>query len=166
MVCTFCNLDKESSEFYPKKKQCKSCHKTNVRKWQEANKDKVREIQKRFSSKPENKRKRVDASLKWQARNPDKVATYRLRSQVKLYGLTIELYEELYKKQGGLCAICNSWKKRLHVDHDHNTGKVRSLLCGNCNSALGLFKESSELLSMASAYLQAHNQPQSVGQYE
>lgn len=78
------------------------------------------------------------------------------------YGLTKEQYEELLEKQGGVCAICGQPEMRttkagvamlLHVDHCHNSGKIRGLLCHKCNSALGLFMESSEILSSAVNYL-------------
>jgi hypothetical protein len=71
-------------------------------------------------------------------------------------------YEELLKVQNGVCAICgrtetargqNGELKRLAVDHCHKTGKVRGLLCFNCNAALGKFKDSPVLLAKAITYL-------------
>lgn len=65
----------------------------------------------------------------------------------KLYGITIERYDEMYAEQGGGCAICGIKenvrdKRRKHfcVDHDHATGKVRALLCMKCNVLLGAFE--------------------------
>lgn len=77
------------------------------------------------------------------------------------YGLTVEEYDEMLKQQNGVCRICKQppasegWKTvtRLHVDHDHDTGKVRALLCNNCNRGLGYFQDSYELLTQASNYL-------------
>lgn len=70
------------------------------------------------------------------------------------YGLTKEEYDHLLHIQGGLCAIClQESKTKLHVDHCHNTGKVRGLLCGNCNRALGLFKDNVLYLENAKNYL-------------
>jgi hypothetical protein len=79
---------------------------------------------------------------------------YILKSR---YGLTPEQYAGLMVKQEGRCAICHGecptgW--RLAVDHCHASGKVRGLLCGNCNTALGKFKDSPELLANAIKYLQ------------
>lgn len=56
----------------------------------------------------------------------------------KTYGITLEQYDEMFRQQGGACAVCGSVpkKNRLSVDHDHATGKVRGLLCMNCNIAL------------------------------
>lgn len=93
------------------------------------------------------------------ARNPDYARWSSMKSK---YGLTKEQYEELLEKQGGVCAICGQPEMRttkagvamlLHVDHCHNSGKIRGLLCHKCNSALGLFMESSEILSSAVNYL-------------
>jgi hypothetical protein len=67
------------------------------------------------------------------------------RQMVVNYGITLDGYNELLNKQDGSCYICNvhhtTQKKRLHIDHCHTSGKVRNLLCSNCNTALGLLKE-------------------------
>lgn len=57
---------------------------------------------------------------------------------LKRYGITPEQYDEILEEQGGVCKICKNLpgKYRLHVDHDHETGKVRGLLCVTCNSRL------------------------------
>jgi len=67
-------------------------------------------------------------------------------------------YEEMLTSQKGACAICfsklnSSRYTKLAVDHDHTTGLVRGLLCMNCNTALGLMKDSAERLISASKYL-------------
>lgn len=77
-------------------------------------------------------------------------------------GWTPEKYEEAYIKQNGRCAICgcklnSSRYTRFAGDHDHRTGKLRGLLCTNCNTALGLFKDSIERLEMAKRYLIEHS---------
>ena len=71
------------------------------------------------------------------------------------YGIDISKYDELFLKQEGKCAICNNTQnnKRLSVDHNHITKKVRGLLCFDCNTALGKFKDSKELLQKAILYL-------------
>jgi Recombination endonuclease VII len=70
------------------------------------------------------------------------------------YGITLEQFDELYNKQFGKCAICQqTYHSTLHIDHDHSDGKIRGLLCNNCNLGLGHFKDSSELLENASKYL-------------
>lgn len=74
------------------------------------------------------------------------------------YGLTLEKYEELLEKQFGKCAICrqpptNGRGKKLNVDHSHKNKIVRGLLCHGCNTGLGAFQESSEILKRATDYL-------------
>ncbi len=79
----------------------------------------------------------------------------------KSYGITFEDYERMHAEQSGLCAICRLAEAvkirgkliKLAVDHCHDTGKVRGLLCVNCNKALGHFKDDVELMSKAIQYL-------------
>ena len=81
----------------------------------------------------------------WKSKNPDRE---RIRNLAQ-FGLTIEDYDAMYKAQGGVCAICKQPETsqrdgkvyRLAVDHDHNTGEVRGLLCFKCNSAMGSFEK-------------------------
>jgi hypothetical protein len=78
----------------------------------------------------------------------------------KRYGITLEDYERMMVEQGGGCAICglteNQWKNaptKLCVDHDHDSGLVRGLLCRRCNVGLGALGDSEEGLERALAYL-------------
>jgi hypothetical protein len=75
----------------------------------------------------------------------------------RLYGISGRTYNRMRQQQKGKCAICGKSAeeigKRLTVDHDHKTGKVRGLLCGMCNSALGFAKDSTEVLGAAIKYL-------------
>jgi hypothetical protein len=76
------------------------------------------------------------------------------------YGISSAAYEELHALQGGRCAICgideSKTRKKLSVDHDHETGAVRKLLCHNCNVILGLAHESAALLKRCADYITAH----------
>lgn len=74
------------------------------------------------------------------------------------YGITLEQYDLMVMQQGGCCRICGtddpgSSRKRFSVDHNHDTGEVRGLLCGSCNAALGLFKDNPDILQSAFNYL-------------
>lgn len=74
------------------------------------------------------------------------------------FGMTPEEYWEMFDRQGGRCAICRAvpdWK-RLAVDHDHETGEIRGLLCNQCNTGLGFFRDDSELVAEALSYLRAN----------
>lgn len=78
----------------------------------------------------------------------------------RMFNMSIETYEEKLKKQNSVCVICNKEcksGKRLAVDHNHVTGKIRDLLCGNCNGGLGKFQDNPELLNKAADYLRKHN---------
>lgn len=71
---------------------------------------------------------------------------------MRKYGLTVEALDELKKKQQSKCAVCFS-EEELHVDHDHETGSVRGLLCGRCNRGIGMFDDDADKLSAAVGYL-------------
>lgn len=83
---------------------------------------------------------------------------YRARDLAKTlmqrYGGQAEDYHRLLSLQGNACAICKEQKK-LVVDHDHQTGKVRGLLCTACNNGLGVFSDNSIRLRIAVDYLEA-----------
>lgn len=71
------------------------------------------------------------------------------------YGITQSDFVAMLLEQDGLCAVCHGEPLQgvLHVDHDHATGKVRGLLCENCNRGLGLFQDNPHLLANAASYL-------------
>lgn len=71
----------------------------------------------------------------------------------KLYNISIDEYDNLYKNQIGGCLICHTKHDRLHIDHCHNTGKVRGLLCSKCNMAIGLFNDDIKLLQETIKYI-------------
>jgi Recombination endonuclease VII len=82
------------------------------------------------------------------------------------YGINDAILKQMKEDQNNCCAICgskgffinkNNSTELLAVDHDHNTGKVRELLCHNCNRGLGLFQDNFVLLKKAAAYLQKHS---------
>lgn len=83
---------------------------------------------------------------------PEKVRQYRLKY---LYGLTPSEYQAIYDKQRGCCAICGRFCVVLHVDHDHELGRVRGLLCWNCNHGLGYLR-SIWIMKKAKSYLESH----------
>ena len=94
----------------------------------------------------------------------------RAANLYRSYKLTVEDYDNILKAQNGVCAICklrtfNERKRHrgydgrtkliypLCVDHDHNTGKVRGLLCNNCNTGIGYLKDDLQLVQNALDYL-------------
>lgn len=84
---------------------------------------------------------------------PKKYKDYALR---KNYGISLAEYGEMLAAQGGVCAICaaSPSDRELAVDHDHETGVVRALLCGPCNRSLGLLKEDPTILRRAADYVE------------
>ncbi len=90
------------------------------------------------------------------AYSPEKLRRYRLQ---RVYGITTEQYDELLVRQDGVCAICkagvsDALGRRLSVDHDHETGRVRGLLCTLCNRGIGYFKDDANLIRLAAEYLE------------
>lgn len=95
-------------------------------------------------------------------RNREKrIASARVSKLRIAFGLSPQAYEALYQSQHGRCAICGKseeevlviCKRKLFVDHDHNTGRIRGLLCMKCNGGLGMLLDSAEMLERALAYL-------------
>lgn len=103
----------------------------------------------------------VRAKESWDAQTPEERKRRMLRDK---FGITLEEYNAMRDAQGGVCAICHhpetvvdrrSGKVRdLAVDHNHETGEIRGLLCGRCNSALGHIGDDPELLLEAAMYLE------------
>jgi len=98
------------------------------------------------------------ATRKWRQQNP-KGQRYLKRNHrvchLRQYGMTPADYDAMFAAQLGVCALCHQpgKYKGLHVDHDHETGRTRALLCSTCNTALGLFKENPELMEQAAEYI-------------
>lgn len=86
----------------------------------------------------------------WAAANPEKRLATKRRH---LYGIEHDTVVARYKAQDGHCKICLTGPA-AHLDHNHATGKVRGLLCGSCNRALGLFREDPERIARAISYLE------------
>lgn len=98
------------------------------KKWRETHKDSRREYDRR-----------------WVAANTEKARERQKRSQLRRdFGITLEAYKAMLEEQGGVCKLCRGSNKSgvaLHVDHCHETGAVRQLLCLRCNFALGWAEE-------------------------
>lgn len=86
----------------------------------------------------------------------------RLRKRVLAgYGLTLEAYDEMVTKQDGCCAICKTFEPLTRtgvwpIDHCHETGRVRALLCNSCNLGLGAFRDDPDRLRAAAEYVERH----------
>ena len=84
--------------------------------------------------------------------DPDYVRNVKYKSR---YGITIDDYNRMLEDQDHKCKICLAGEERgrLHVDHCHETGKIRGLLCHQCNNGLGCFHDSDSLLEHAIEYI-------------
>lgn len=158
--CSKCGLEQPFENFYRAAEtrdglrgDCKACFaarakaryaKTRksdierVKAWQAANRERHLANLRARHARPEVKRHERDMHLR---RN---------------YGMTIEEYDELLAEQGGVCAICEKPPRSdisLHVDHNHETGQRRGLLCWPCNSAIGNAGDDPARLNALASYL-------------
>lgn len=109
----------------------------------------------------EQKSRNLEAQRKRRAKNPDRVREIGRKSEqrrrLKRYGLTYDEYKNMLLSQNDLCAICGNFKshsREWHVDHCHETGLVRGILCHHCNLLLGNSKDSIDILKKAIKYLE------------
>ena len=111
-----------------------------------------------LAENPAAKAKMMAKNKRWKEANRDRMAYLRLRSHLRrVFGISVEQYNDMLIKQSNLCAICRRPPpngRRFEVDHDHKTGIIRGLLCGNCNRGIGLLSESPLVLRLAAAYLE------------
>lgn len=130
-------------------------HRSRTRAW---------EAKKRLED-PEYRKRQRQSSARWQRLNPEKVKIsqrkkYLRTKAVKKYGIDEAMFNAMSENQDHKCAICgkhaNEQKKSMAIDHDHNTGKVRGLLCSSCNTALGNFNDSISNMKAAIGYLERH----------
>jgi hypothetical protein len=92
-------------------------------------------------------------------RNRNKTYEEQRISRIRLYGIDVADYERMLQEQNGGCYICGkkpTGKRALDIDHDHETGKVRGLLCSNHNRGIGLLDDDISLLARAIQYLARH----------
>ena len=158
--CPDCGKTKAASEFSVARRQasglygyCKPCAAVRFRKYQDTH--------------PEYVARRYEKYKKWMLTPRGKVlrkASARKKNLMKNYGITPQQYEAMLAEQHGRCAICREVEEHtrrgvvveLAVDHEHETGKVRGLLCQRCNRAIGLMKENVAALATAIEYLNRH----------
>jgi hypothetical protein len=145
-------------------------------------KEYLKEWNKKYFSIPENKEKRRLASAKFRKKNPDYFKQEKIimkarksaldwyrknpersknnnwnRKLVREYGISRVEYDKMLESQKGLCAICyQPDTRKLSVDHNHQTGRVRELLCSRCNTSIGLLDENVERLNNMMQYLIKH----------
>ncbi len=148
--CGGCKAEKPIGEFYKHaaskdglQHRCKECCKSHVRKWSAENKDRVKAKDKATKLKH-----RFSVSLR--------KARYVAKKEGHLPCLATA--EWIESKFDGFCTLCGTpeieCNYKLCMDHDRETGIFRGWICGRCNKALGLFKDSKEVLMKAALYLE------------
>jgi hypothetical protein len=108
-----------------------------------------------------NRANRIARVAKWVSSNPEKVLTNSRKCHLKLnYGMTVNEWNEMFDGQDRICAICKTdssgyggKKHQWDTDHDHTTGKVRGILCHQCNVMLGASRDEISTLLSAIDYL-------------
>lgn len=134
-ACSKCRRVLPVDQFYldrgiPRAK-CKDCSRREADSWRVENRERYLSVA------------RANRAKRWRD------------ASLATYGITAEDYEEMLARQGGKCCVCGGLNRgrRLAVDHDHETGRVRGLLCNRCNTAIGLLREDPDLLAEALVYL-------------
>lgn len=120
-----------------------------------------RPCRKKYRRREEVKARTSAYNKKYALDNPELMKQKDRKNMLKrFWNMSVKEYETLSNKQNGTCALCDKTEsnphKRLCIDHDHKTGKIRGLLCDNHNRAMGLFKDSIEDLEKAIEYLKKH----------
>lgn len=156
-VCTRCGLIKTLDEFSRNGKRglhahCKACGRERTRTWRAENKAHKAEYDAAYRDK--NKESRSEAYRRWVSENPEVRKASSRAWWLSQYGLSPAEFAALAEQQGDKCAICGD-EVPLHVDHDHETGVVRGLLCTRCNPGLGFFRDDVGLLRRAIRYLES-----------
>lgn len=160
-ICSKCSMEKEDSLFYIQPKNVKAklsaeCKECAVERKRLSRLSQTSEKQAHHKVIAEN------------YRNDKKEETSKRSKKHNLwkYGITLEDYRRMEDCQSKLCLICKkpetiqyrNKSAHLSVDHCHKTGKVRGLLCGSCNRALGLLRDSEEIIENALNYIRKSNE--------
>jgi len=153
--------------------RCRTCRLVSNKEQREKYKDKYKK--KYIEERRENvnarlKEKRLSNLEEYRAYGRDKYQAnrerYAMLAAARRRNISLSYYESLIESQNNLCAICGNEETRISsrsneitrlcIDHDHASGKVRALLCANCNSGIGKFKDDIQILQSAIEYLKKH----------
>jgi hypothetical protein len=163
IVCKKCGVEKSEDEFYKNSgnksgylSACKGCvavYQKSVRP-----RNRMQEAE-RYRKDEGFRRSKVVRARNRRKENPNRVKEHNRISKLKTtYGLTVEDVKRMHAAQNGSCAICKDRippaGKNCNVDHCHNTGCVRGLLCRRCNLGLGLFRDNLVILQESILYLE------------
>lgn len=161
MLCGKCDIEhsedmfrKDRSRTSGRHPYCKPCEKAAKQAWYLKNIDHVKSKAK--SNRHKNKDKYALTKKKWQLANPDKIRAIALKYN---FNISLENYSRMLQSQHGVCAICRIVPEEgvwMCVDHDHQSGAIRGLLCSSCNKMLGFARDNEETLESAISYLRKY----------
>jgi hypothetical protein len=179
-VCTKCGVEKHLTEFSKDNSNkdglmiyCKCCRKAMKAVYYVNNREKLRADHKEYYKANRqsvlnqrknyyinNKENESAKNAEYRKNNQDAIRSSKYKQQ---YGITLDDFNNMRLAQNYCCAICGKHEddnknKKLFVDHDHVTGKVRQLLCHSCNTGIGLLQDDTDLLQKAISYLIKHKE--------
>lgn len=177
-TCSKCEVEKPISEFSKHRglkdghqAWCKKCLGERNRRWFAENVERKRELNRRWrkynadrvlSLRRKRYSERADVILAqkraWYAKqSAEAIRDRNRRRNLSRYGFTEKDYRDLLAKQGGGCAVCGAkhGKRKLSVDHCHDSNKVRGILCDGCNIGIGCLGDSPDRLRAAAKYLES-----------
>lgn len=137
------------------KEKLKAYNQSEERK-EKKNKDR----REKYQNDEEYRERQKKKAIEYNRRNPDR----KLNQHLSKYGLTKDEYNQMIEKQNHRCLICGSEgdlskpHRPLYVDHNHITGKIRGLLCQNCNFMIGQARDDIEILEKGIRYLKEHDE--------
>jgi hypothetical protein len=141
-------------ERYISNRRCIPCQKATAKAIRKANPERTRAKKKAWVKANPERKKEYDKEQR--KRHPERIKAYELK---RFYGISLETYNEMLAEQCNRCASC--FRPFLpgrgtcaQVDHCHETGRVRGLLCTNCNLALGWLEDDTQILRLLSQYLE------------
>lgn len=157
--CTKCGEIKPLEEYHNsvstkdgRYAMCKPCVNAKNNAWRNANKGKVAECKRRYAMR--NREAIRKHQREYMAAHKVEAAEYRRRwNLAKRYGITLEQYAAMWERQSGRCGVCRREHRRMVVDHDHDTGIVRGILCHRCNVCLGGLGDNLDGVMKAVLYL-------------
>ncbi len=152
-TCSNCKVEKADTDFHPSTSRgtlqswCKKCKAIDYINKKEDNRKKRKEWYQKNKS---------EISIKGKVKRKDPLfnTDLNIKRRCRFYGITTEQYHNKLLENSNCCEICQkSFISTPAIDHDHSTYDFRSLLCDNCNTALGLLKESQTILQSMIKYL-------------
>lgn len=167
-VCSNCKNELPLTDFYFRSKynyeslnesshytsECKECAKERTRRYNISRKSHISAYKKVYHELNRDELNRKRRELWHKNKTKEGIKNQWLKT---CFGITLDDYNKMLENQNNKCAICgrdsSEFKLALHVDHDHNTKQVRSLLCSNCNTGIGCFKENIDTILKAIDYL-------------